>query len=359
MEEKISRRSALKTGVLGAVALSGIYKGSHYQNSGIYQRSVPKTQIGHTEQLEKGVIPTDSEQLVSGAAGALSKLSSQIVPKTVAEGIYFTPSALMTVNIWNSVTSQAVSFECWYLDTSGNLKQVPYSGSGALLPMTGLTSSRAINSETVTLPSSGGTIISFTARITSGSATQRGQTLVKAEIDNDYNGTNGSPTTQVVVYGYAYTRKDLCYPAVDAIQDPTSGQGFLHTVTIASSVAGRFPSNTLTVPTNARWRISVALNSLVTDSNAGARTPGTTYDAVYPTNFPAGVASSTYNIYLLIGYPLPVDTTYSTFNANGFMPDQKLAASQTINWLSAGPGGAMDQWTGGFALVEEWIEPSS
>jgi hypothetical protein len=292
----------------------------------------------------------------------LSKLPTSFVPKT--GGIYFSPNATLTINVWNTVTSQALTFQCWYLDPDGNLKQVPATGAGALLDMTGLSSARAANVQSVNLPNTGGTIVSFSARVKTGGITARAQTLVKAEIDNNGAGTSSFSNTQVIVYGYVYTRKDLTYPAPDSIQDPVSGIGFTNTIT-TSVLQDNGGAILITVPTNARWAMKLIYVPKQTTASAGTRNTYLGLLSAASVVFwnspidPGQPASKTYAMYYLINYSSPVDSVYGTSNttASAFIPDFKMVAGAAFKIFFLGQ--LVGDLTQAVYTFEEWLDPGS
>lgn len=306
-------------------------------------------------------------------AKAVSPATETIVQsgiETPRQGVYgaiFAPGATLTVTVWNSVTSQSLTFQLWYVDPAGNLYYLPTTGPNSLGDMTSIANDRSAVRKAVTMPSSGGTIVSFSARVSQvANATVRGQTLVKAEVDNLAIGGSTSSTTEVLVLNYAYLRKDVMYPADDSIVDPTSGQGYVYFV--GWTAIGT--DSAATVPTNARWRFISISNDFTASSHVANRTikyviyqdilAATVQFQTQPT--PAITNGQEKKMYGWNSYPLTMDSAYDSLNTlRFFFPTTYISAAVSPNGSIAPVTANMDVADKEIVnvQVEEWIEPGS
>ena len=292
--------------------------------------------------------------------------------KNTGIGIPFTPNAIMTITVWNAVADQLLTFQCWYIESNtGLLKPVPNTGTPpeALENMDSITADRFANYQQVTLPSTGGIIVLFMARIGQMlNPTRRGQTLVKVEIDN-YGTTNDqltSASTDVLVSGYVYTNKDLTYPSVDSIQDPVSGDGFIQNVILDFAFTATGPENIsigVLQPSNNRVKpktISVQLqtSSVPGDRNLLIQFLDDQSNLIYQTGVSPNIpANQNVTFIAAENYPSPVD---AVFDSNGLcrasLPPILLLSGYEFT------GAGFDLQNGDILTVvgiyqEEWLEP--
>ena len=288
-------------------------------------------------------------------------------------GVSFQPKAVMTINAWNSSQQlpleQGLEFQVWYYDPTNVLRT-------AIIPsITGIggASNGAVNvSEKVILPSTGGTIVSASARCTL-SPTYRGQTLVKMEIDNLLSGLTSASTTQVIMYGYVYTRKDLTYPADDSIQDPVSGEGYIHNFVVNESGPG-FAAIELGGGANLRVSVraiycyvTTGVENVVRKLLCFLRDPlGNNF--LFSPQSAAMSANNTYIINIISGYASPGDASFDMTELYTNPAAQPLTRIYMINpitllqgyniTITVANGQADDTMFVVSLYQEEWIEPN-
>ncbi len=283
-----------------------------------------------------------------------------LVTPTIPNGANFNPNAVMTITCWNSVANQALKFQLWYVDPTGILKSLAISN------LTGIASDRSAVTKTITLPSTGGTIVSFVARAVPAPVITiyRGQTLVKCEFDNNASGLSTDSTTLILVNNYVYTRHDVVYPSDEAIVNPVEGQGYRYVAVITNPAKGSDIS--ISAPSNAIWSIISARLQLQTSSVAGARSFYFTVSQAGNIGwqsplFPTISQSLTQRIVLSIGYPSPVDASYDAPPDNairGNLPALGAVANPFKLQSNTTMLDVNDQWSS-LVFVEEWIQPIS
>lgn len=247
------------------------------------------------------------------------------------EGIKFEPNAVLTITGWNTASNVNIESQLWYIDRiTGNLNFLDKTTNPQLpnLLSAGLGTSATPLSKTVNMPQNGGTIVSFAARafITSGQSgqTSRGQTLFKAELDNKGSGNSSNSTTQVIVYGYVYTRKDLTYPSVDAIQDPVSGYGYQTQLAIETTGAAPvFTPGTNLVYKIRFAQIVYACSAQVANRKVQLSIYEDTVDFYDSILSPAMTASNVYTLNFVQNYSTSLDSSFDAGDEiRGLLPSQ-------------------------------------
>jgi hypothetical protein len=208
----------------------------------------------------------------------------------------------------------------------------------------------------VTIPLAEGYLLSLASL--AASAWTRGQTFVRATIVRG-SGVSTQPS-QVLFADYVTQAFGAAFPN-GRVTSPVEGPGWL--TVRSSAVPGAGLNPTLTVPTNARWRIQSVFTQLVTNATAGNRdvtlvlAVGATQVGAYPAavHIPASTTA------LITGGGISAYTPIITADVQIPMPPD-LA----LSWTSGGGAGSISTLTAGLlatdaygainALVEEWLD---
>jgi hypothetical protein len=207
----------------------------------------------------------------------------------------------------------------------------------------------------VTVPLAEGYLLSLASL--AAVAWTRGQTFVRATIVRG-SGVSTQPA-QVLFADYVTSSFGAAFPN-GRVVGPAEGPGFL--AVRSSAVPGAGLNPTLTVPTNARWRVQSVFTQLVTNATAGNRdvtlvlAAGGTQVGAYPAavHIPASTTA------LITGGGISAYTPIITADVQIPLPP-----NLTLGW-GAGAAGSISTLTAGLlatdaygainALVEEWLD---
>lgn len=240
-------------------------------------------------------------------------------------------------------------------DNVGSVPPAQQGSEGRILvgdQIFNLTSNRAENR--FVIPMAEGFLLALTVAPAGVTSTFRGSIYCAATLARGLSNT--AFTSQILISDYILSAQGLGWPGGPQNQ-PTMGTGYLHSQQVTTPAAGA--DWTITVPTQARWRIRSVTGILTTNATVVNRIPqlqitdgaNVTFNGQPTVTVPAsqavavcGSPSVSTNVVNVTGVmiPLPADT---------FMAAGHILKSLTTNLQGA------DTWTAIWIQLEEWLEP--
>lgn len=188
-------------------------------------------------------------------------------------------------------------------------------------------------------------------------ATTRGQTFARCMIVRSGTGVGGA--AQILFADYVTTFATSGYPN-GRIVSPTEGQGLVSNVVVASPAAGADWS--VTVPTNARWRLRSWFATLLTSATVVNRQLATLISAAGADSWYASAAinavASTNNL-VSAGGIAPYTAIQPNVIPIALPPDLLLSGNVTFGQTIGSASINLqvgDQWSNIRLLVEEWLD---